>query len=263
MKSTFRHLVMAAAISVGLTACATPRTYNHIDQPARLAMDSAETLLIVVQSEIGSDIDVSDVTTATGGGLLPALIDAGINANRREKAEEMIAPIRDMLVDYDFASVMKTSLAESLESVSVEGMSNVTLSRSTDMDMVESFVQDTATSAVLLVNTDYKLSSDFSRMIASANVFIYPKDEALFAYREKGDKDAKLAEYNDNIYRNSILFEANLLPAATADKPTNAAAVAALDAEEIQAVLDKAAKGLANAIASDLLINDMEPEELG
>ncbi len=57
--------------------------------------------VIVAQSEIKSDINASSISMATGGGLLGALIDAGVESARAKKAEELIGPIRKTLGSFD------------------------------------------------------------------------------------------------------------------------------------------------------------------
>ena len=256
-----KHVLFACACSVLITACATPRTFNHIDADARSSLKSAETVLVVTQSEIGSDINVSNVQAATGGGLLGAVIDASVNSKRTKVAEETVGPIRDKLIDYDFATVFESSLKSELSSTPIEGLGNVELRRATDKDMAEGVMAETSSDAVLFVDTTYNFSPDFSRIIARASVAMYPKSAALFAYREKNKDDGDYTDLKDNIYRNSVVHEENLL-SATSELEQNAARVLEMDTSELEAVLNRAAAGLADAISHDVMVDDAEPVEI-
>ena len=91
---------------------------------------STDTVLVVKAAEIGTEINVSNVAAATGGGLIPALIDSGINADRTKKAEEAAGPIRDKLIDFDFGAELQEDLAREPETTGIENIGNVELVRS-------------------------------------------------------------------------------------------------------------------------------------
>lgn len=255
-----KNILLTCACGILVTACATPRTFNHIDSDARASLKSSETVLVVTQSEIGSDINASNLTGAAGGGLLWAVIDSSVNAKRTKTAEETIGPIRDKMIDYDFGTVFERELRTALTGTTIDGLGNVDLRRATDKDMAEIVLAETAKDAVLFVDTTYQFSADFSQISARANVTMYPKSEALFAYRENNKDNGKLADLNDNIYRNQVTFEEKLL-AATTEPEQNAERVLEMSTAELGSVLNKAAAGLADAIRHDIMVNDEEPEE--
>lgn len=65
----------------------------------------------VVNEELDADVKSSYVAAATGGGLLPMLIDAGIESARSKKAASLLEPIRNALATYDFAQDIVSQLA--------------------------------------------------------------------------------------------------------------------------------------------------------
>ena len=69
---------------------------------ARTVEGGRDVQVVVSQAEIKPNIHISSITSATGGGLLFAAIDAGVNNARAKDAELAIVPLRESLVGYDF-----------------------------------------------------------------------------------------------------------------------------------------------------------------
>lgn len=248
-----RKLIALSALAM-LAACASPRAYNRIDAEARPLIKSGETYLVVTRTEIGTEIDVSNVAAATGGGLIPALIDAGINESRTTKAESLIAPIRDKLVDYDFGAQLEADLKLALEGLGIVGLSDVKLVRAVPKDFEQTTVAASPADTVMFVVSGFSLSSNFTHVKTSASVQVFPANEALAAFKEKPDWDAKMTEPTDNIYRNVFRAEGSLDLAG--EMEANASAVSEMEADLLMAALSKASQTLAQQIAADLAKND-------
>lgn len=239
-----------------VTGCAT-RPYNRIDADARSEIKSVDSVLIVTQSEIGSSINVSNISGATGGGLIPALIDAGVNSSRTEKAEEAIGPIRDKLIDYDFGAVFEDRLEAKFADQSVDAVKDVELLRSDDPKAREERVNSTSADAVMFITTDYKIGPEFNSVTATANVQIFPSKDSLTPFMEKPDDNPRL-KATDNIYRNSFVASVPLSFTGTAEE--NAVEFSKLDMEEMTGYLDVLADNLVEKIVKDYLIDDVEEE---
>ena len=244
--------LMMIAVAISLGACATPRAYNHIDVEARPLITQLETTLIVAQSEIGSEIDVY----YSGDGLIPALIDANINAKRTSKAEEFIAPVRDAMIDFDFGATLESDLINAFTTGHVDGTDRVKLVRGIDTDFKQNAVQNSEADAVMFIDASYNISANFGEMIASAVVQIFPVSPNLRPFSEKPDQDDKLVELTDNIYRNA--FRTSTALSAMADRDSNARIVSEMTSEELTKALSDAATLIAKQIAADILRDDTD-----
>jgi len=255
-ESVLKKLLLATVVgsAVLISACASPRPYNRIDANARPLIKSMDSVVMVKQSEIGSDIVVSNATGAMGGGLIPALIDAGVNSSRTKKAEEAIGPIRDKLIDYDFGAEVEKQLNTAFSGTTVSGLNNVKLMRAEDPKYRENTVKASGADAVMFIDTTYKISANFDAVLATANVRVFPVSADLNAYKEKPDEDDKVVEPTDNIYRNTFMASAPL--DLVSDMETNASDAANLPVDKYTMALDRAAKNLAEKIAADLMTDD-------
>lgn len=245
--------LVLAAVALCLSACAS-RPNNHIDADARSYLKTVDTVLVVTQSEIGTEINHSKVGTATGGGALGALIDISIDASRAGKAEELIIPIRDKLLDFDFAAVLEEDLESTLATIDIERLADVALVRGVDSGFMQNTVQETSADAVMFVDATYNVSADFSNMIVITDVKIFPANAELIKFAEKPDDDAKLTELSDNIYRNTFRTEYQMVDIGK--RNANAEGAAELSADELTNALSEASKLMARQIADDILVDD-------
>ncbi|HEY5722618.1 MAG TPA: hypothetical protein VIT45_09880, partial [Allosphingosinicella sp.] len=88
-----------AGAPVGFAAIAAPSPIVTEEMHAVPADRAVQVL--VAQSEIKSNINPSNIAVATGGGLLGGLMAASQNASRTKKAEALIEPVREALMDFD------------------------------------------------------------------------------------------------------------------------------------------------------------------
>lgn len=254
-----KKLVLTVA-AISLAGCATPRGYNLIDAEARPELNSMESVLLVKQSELGSAIETSNISAATGGGLIPALIDAGVNANRTKTAEEMISPIRDKMIDFDFPAQLESDIEAALADIGIEGITEVELVRAEDRTYRQDTVAETSADAVMFIDSTYQLSPNFDMVVVTANVTVYPKSPALNAFKERFDEDEKYVEFTDNIFKFTFMQTASLGGSPTKEyREGNAQRIIEMPVEELTAVFVEASEKIAKDIATELQRDDDEP----
>jgi hypothetical protein len=157
-----------------IVGCAAPLKQT-LPADAREVPGGRRLVVTVAQTEINALINTSNITAATGGGLLFALIDAGVNKSRTTTAEEKIAPIRNSLLDYNFdqkAFAMSKKLAENITWLGIidselkKDVSNAIYSKSLD---------ESSTSQQLILNYDYLLTPAFDAIKVGARVSVLSK----------------------------------------------------------------------------------------
>ncbi|MBX3711377.1 MAG: hypothetical protein KF800_05405 [Lysobacter sp.] len=101
----FKRLLMTVAL--------VATTFNvSAAKPQALPMPLGEQYPVEVvlnQQEIAVDVSATN-PMAAGGGLLGALIVAGVDNARTKNAEERIVPLRDMLITYRFNEAMEQAI---------------------------------------------------------------------------------------------------------------------------------------------------------
>lgn len=229
--------------------CAPGPKY-YLSEPARDNLGSTDLILGVEQREINADIAGSNITTATGGGLIPALIDAHIEKGQAKKADKRIAPIRDALIDYDFPAVFEQSLKESLGKLDWLHLNTSTLSRESGNEWISEYYSNSEADAVLYIIATYQFTPKFKELSVNCEVYMLPKAEALLEFREKPKKKKPLAKSN-NIYRNDELNFTK--PLDTKAKNEEAVELwAENNGKRVRDALNEAASELAGKLAEDI-----------
>src|SRR5438477_8257185 len=88
---------MSAAFAQGqAVSTVQPATGQNVDVAGGRSLR-----VLVAQAEIKSDINLSNIAVATGGGLLGGLIGAAVDSAHAKKAEQLITPLRTAIADVD------------------------------------------------------------------------------------------------------------------------------------------------------------------
>ena len=91
-------VVALAALTALLTAC-TPPALVKLQEPLNEADKAEAVLLYLEQTEVAvDDVDVQQA----GGGLIGVLIEGAIESTKTRNRQEALAPLRDVLLDYDY-----------------------------------------------------------------------------------------------------------------------------------------------------------------
>lgn len=220
-----------------LSAC-TVSPNSFIVPQAKQHIKSTDVFIEVGQQEIIAEIDRSQVAVAGGGGLLLALIDVAIDNSRANDAEELIVPIRDALIDVDFAAEFNANLASELTKFSWLNVNHIDLKREVEPYSVAQHYKQTEADAVLVVNAGYALSADFSTLKGQANILLLPKAEKLRQYAEDPtSNDARKIPWHidNNLSRDRVVTQTRI-EKTTQDKEFNSQIISSKPAQLISRV---------------------------
>lgn len=209
--------VAIVAAGLLLSGCATPvPVHEYLPNAAHDKLSSTEVVLPIKQGEIYVFVPDSQIAAAGGGGLLLALIDAGVNSVRTSKAEAAIKPLRDVLVDFDFDSALRDDIRTSLSAVSWVHVTGARVVRDASITGTDAALAQSSAATVLFANTDYQLSNDADVLTVTLSAQLFPKEQALAALHQSSKSGAKTAIGN-SIYRDNFVFKMNAPPAADRD----------------------------------------------
>jgi hypothetical protein len=157
--SMIRRLCLAFAMA---TACLTASA-----KPVPLPMPLAEDLpieIVMVQNELA--VDVPDTASAMGAqfGLIGALVASGIQNGQVKDAENRVAPIRDLLIDYRFSALVEAALRAKLASEGISPRPAITVMK-TQWDAAEAQQnkQDMPLHA-MVITPRYSIDAAFTRL---------------------------------------------------------------------------------------------------
>lgn len=252
MLKKLRLFVVLAPVIL-TTACAGVR-HNHIDQAAREHFDEVQAYLAVPQDEIYAEIDRSQTAAAAGGGLLFAIIDSAVDNSRTKSAEELIKPIRNNLIDYDYAQILKTNIESKITTIDWLNVKQLELERSIGDNRIINKMEKSNASAVLFITAEYKIAPDFDAIQTNVALIMFPNVKALKNFSEKLDNNEDPTDKTDNIYRNDIVV--NIPLGSSGNKASNAQKLSESNSAKLREALDESANRVAMRILEDILLDE-------
>lgn len=243
---------MLPMLAVALSACVTV-TPNHVAlaDKARDAITSTEIVEPIRQSEIYIYVPPSQIATAGGGGLLLALIDAGVDSARTSNAEAAVKGLRNSVVDFNFDETLTGDLRDSVSQVSWLHLNGARVIKEIEPASLDGAISQSKAGAVLLTWADYHLSNNGRELYVVLNAGLYANSDGLKPYQPvEGKSDVKSAPGNA-LYRNSFMFTTTLV-GATDKRVDNMALWSADGGARARAALKLGAAKVARLLADDL-----------
>lgn len=161
----------ASLLLLGLAfgGCATPSRVPLSKDP-QVQTRKTEAIIVQSQQEIAADIVESNIAASTGGGLIPALIDMGINNSRAKKAVSAASPVRDSLIGYDTGRTLADALSAELPAQTWMEIDRVDVRPLADRATTESWLASNTSSGLLTVFPYYRLTAKFDAIMVHARV---------------------------------------------------------------------------------------------
>jgi len=237
-----RVSITAAILALFVSGCASPSRIS-LDQSKKSQIHATECVVGLQQQEITADINQSNISQATGGGLIAALIDAGINNSRTKDAEQEIVPVRDALVGYDIGQTLKQSLQTSLKNPDWLHLNSIDVRQVTDEAACKVWLTNSKGDVLLLVRPHYRLNAAFDHLTVSLGVYLQARPKANGA-----DSD------NPTLYFNSFSCVTPLLTTGASGMPRSEAATlwAANSGKRARQVMDESLAEVIRMLAFDL-----------
>ena len=242
-----RQIVSLIALSLFVGGCASPSRVP-LKAEKRESFSQTKTIIGQSQQEIGADIKESNLTAAAGGGLLFALIDAGVNNSRAKKAVNSATPVRDALIGYDPGQTLATALKSELVSQPWLKLDQVEVRAVSDMKTVQGWINANTSGQLLTITPGYRLTSMCDGITINAFVRLHDaKPKSTDAPGTAGDPPG--------LYANTFLVFLPLPGVAPKDLPAADAARLWADNGGLKArsSLDLGFTELARMIAFDLM----------
>ncbi|HEY1267918.1 MAG TPA: hypothetical protein VGH16_11740 [Candidatus Binatia bacterium] len=137
----------------------------------------------ISQDEINAFVEPSNLSVGAGGGLLVALIDAGVNSYRTSRANRLIEPVRKEVGDIDFRGVFLASLEKTLRALPTIQMTKIdsTAKAVSDKDR-DNLRKELPETGLLSISTKYELGADFQSFYITTVVSLWLRDAKEATY---------------------------------------------------------------------------------
>lgn len=213
--------------------------------------------VLVAQSEIKSDINLSNLAVATGGGLLGGLIAAAVDSARAKKAEVLIAPVRTAMANVDGdALAIETAKASFASAEWYKTAPETNFSKDNSPAGKSAFLDASQNAQTAFVEYTYDLSPEFDALRIIAKIEVAAKNNTSTNGKPEKRLSPKYLVYSRSVA--SVIT----LPAASKDKDINAARWAADDARLARAALSQSFARLQTLVPRTLAMNADEETAL-
>jgi hypothetical protein len=168
-------LVVILVVNLSLFGCASAPLNKNLTPNSPLAQQSTDVVVGIRQTEIIPMFYKSQASNIMLGGLIPALIDAGVNQSRAKSAEEQIKPLRAALVGFDFDGIAQKWSEQALSSVTVLQALPVKFTKEVNPDKYVALMDTSPAQRVMYLNYDYVMNPDFTGVRVGLFAILKPK----------------------------------------------------------------------------------------
>ncbi|MEO8806276.1 MAG: hypothetical protein ABI433_09345 [Burkholderiaceae bacterium] len=172
------RLIATLSIALLLGACAAPmRSSLTPEQRGKISVLTAH--VVVVQDEVLAAVQASNVSAATGGGLIGAIIDSKVTNSRVNESQQALGPFYASIEDVDYRKEFKASIERGLSGYPIKVGKFATTPRALSNDKLLQLRNDLQPGqALLVVVPRYTLSMDFRSFDSESVVTIWLKPDA-------------------------------------------------------------------------------------
>lgn len=219
----------------------------HAAKPLTQPMPLGENLtveMVLNQQEVGVDVSQTNAMAA-GGGLLGALIVAGVDNARTKNAEERIVPIRDLLIAYRFNDAFEREIRAKLPSDGIT-KTPVFVVQNTTLGAIDAQNNHQSAPRAFVLTPRYAFDNRFTQMTVRVNAQMVERQP-----RNNGKIKAVIG------FNRAYTFQF-VLPETSDELEENVKAWTAFGADGLAAMLDE---GVRQSI--DMLTFDFSTEGRG
>lgn len=248
----FRMTLLVALAAVALTepAAAQRRNVSILPESARSVEGGRAVHVNVAQPELAAAINPSNVSAATGGGLIGAMIDSSVQANRSGRAEIGITPIRATLFDFDVDELAIETTNAVTSRLPWFGGQPATFGRDPSPFAKNAALDATTAAQVAFFDYGYEVSPDFSSVRVTVLITLANKVDPTVRRPEQRLQSRYLA------YSQTVTSVVQLANATTAEE--NSARWAANDGALVRQGLTTAFVDISTLIPRALQLTEAD-----
>jgi hypothetical protein len=170
-----------------LTGCAQSLRYSPLTNESLSKVSAVRIYGHVAQDKLTAQVQASNISGLAGGGLLLALIDHEVTANRAAKMAEVIKPIQDQTADFDFRKTLENALQESSGNLHIPDAKVAGVLTTFNADERRQLFEKNSENAILQIQMIYWLTSDCKRLMVGTSVYLWVRgnDTPIF-YNDYG-----------------------------------------------------------------------------
>lgn len=170
-------IILLGLMVIFLQSCAVGPQRTILSQADKNNIKNINLYNLVIQDEVRPAVDISNVTGAMGGGLIPALIDSSINKGRSSSAQDVVEPLFFATDSVDFRKILANEINASVSSIHTlkakKDSSEVMLL--SDADLKEKIGQLSEGEYLLYTSSFYNLMENSKSLMIETVAFVFKK----------------------------------------------------------------------------------------
>jgi hypothetical protein len=171
----FLRTIALVSITLLLGACAAPMRVS-LTPEHRSKFTELKAHVVVVQDEVVAAVQPSNVSLATGGGLIGAMVDSAITNKRVKESQQVLGPFYASIEDVDYRKEFNETIKRELANYPIKvGQVDTTPRALTDAQLTQLRETLPPGQALLIISPRYFLTMDFRNLDAEAVVSMWVK----------------------------------------------------------------------------------------
>lgn len=171
---TPNNLLLMFLCALVLSGCASKKDIISLPPAVQKEISSTDVYLEECEKKIKADINQSNVSTYTGGGLVFALVDVAVNSYREDCTEDALVDMQKEVQTFNFQEKYRNRLTQILQNNHWLQVQRVNYLASLNDAAHEEIFNKANTDAVLTSKFIYKLNPQFNVLTGTLYLTLYP-----------------------------------------------------------------------------------------
>lgn len=206
--------ILLACILIVSCAGKKSQYFMPLADATKQQIKSSRFVIVHGQDELNAEVNQSKLTSATGGGMLVALVDAAITNKRASEAENLLNPIRSELINFDMDQEIKQLMFPVLRStvwLHAKNISDISIVHGNYTDIVKQISNNTTDpkDVIGIFSSNYTLNANFSALKVTLVLELYPLNSNLKNLHECSTKKNK-PNQPQPIYKTRVVYNKNI-----------------------------------------------------
>ena len=207
MKLIEQKTVAIALCSMILAGCSAKKDFVNLPDNVRSQITNTQGLLIEPSKTIAAEIETSQISSYTGGGLLFALVDCAIMDHRQDRANDVMKELQKDFESYNLRDKLKDKIHTSLAQAQWLHANSLDYTTELDKNALKEIIKNTKSDCVLVSQFIYSMSPQFDGLSGRLYVTLYPSSDKIKKSIDSTDLETPIYKFN--------VFHSEKLPQAT------------------------------------------------
>ena len=173
------NLILISLCALMLSGCASRKDIISLPPTVQKGISSTDVYLEECEKKVTADVDKSNISTYTGGGLAFALVDIAVESYREDRAEDALVDMQKEIQTFNFQEKYRNRLTKTLQSTNWLNVQRVNYLATLNDAAHEEIFKKADTDAVLTSKFIYRLNPQFNVMTGTLYLTIYPTSNKM------------------------------------------------------------------------------------